>query len=106
MAAANLQEILEHIGNVDPAQVQGMDAVILFDLSGEEGGTWTVTLADGQVEVEEGETASPTMTLSMDARDFVAMSNGELNAVNAFMQGRIKVSGDMALAMQLQSLLT
>ena len=105
MAAANLQEILEHIGNVDPAQVQGMDAVILFDLSGEEGGTWTVTLADGQVEVEEGETASPTMTLSMDARDFVAMSNGELNAVNAFMQGKIKISGDMALAMQLQSLL-
>jgi len=106
MAAANLQEILEHIGNVDPAQVQGMDAIILFDLSGEEGGTWTVTLADGQVEVEEGETASPTMTLSMDARDFVAMSNGELNAVNAFMQGEIKISGDMALAMQLQSLLT
>jgi putative sterol carrier protein len=105
MAAANLREILEHIGNVDPAQVQGMDAVILFDLSGEEGGKWTVTLADGQVDVEEGATASPTMTLSMDARDFVAMSNGELNAINAFMQGKIKISGDMALAMRLQSLL-
>jgi putative sterol carrier protein len=34
------------------------------------------------------------------------MSNGELNAVAAFMQGRIKISGDMSLAMRLQSILT
>jgi len=46
------------------------------------------------------------MTLSMAAQDLVALSNGELNAVAAFMQGRIKVSGDMALAMRLQSILT
>ncbi len=105
MATAKLQEILEHMGDVDPAQIQGMDGVILFDLSGEEGGKWTVTLADGQVVLEEGETASPTMTLTMDARDFVALSNGELNAINAFMQGKIKISGDMALAMQLQNIL-
>ncbi|MBE9506994.1 MAG: SCP2 sterol-binding domain-containing protein, partial [Chloroflexi bacterium] len=37
--------------------------------------------------------------------DFVAIANGELNPISAFMQGKVKVSGDMALAMRLQSIL-
>jgi putative sterol carrier protein len=106
MAITSVQSVLDNISRVDKTKIEGINAVILFDLSGEEGGKWTATLADGEVKVEEGETASPSMTLSMDAQDLVAMSNGELNAVAAFMQGRIKVSGDMSLAMRLQSILT
>jgi putative sterol carrier protein len=106
MAITSVQNVLDNISRVDKAKIEGLNAVILFDLSGEEGGKWTATLAGGEVKVEEGETASPSMTLSMDAQDLVAMSNGELNAVAAFMQGRIKVSGDMSLAMRLQSILT
>ena len=106
MAITSVQNVLDNISRVDKTKIEGINAVILFDLSGEEGGKWTATLADGEVKVEEGETASPSMTLSMDAQDLVAMSNGELNAVAAFMQGRIKVSGDMSLAMRLQSILT
>jgi len=34
------------------------------------------------------------------------MANGELNAMAAFMQGKIKISGDMSLAMRLQSILS
>ena len=41
----------------------------------------------------------------VSAQDLIAMSNGELNAVSAFMQGKIKISGDMSLAMRLQSIL-
>lgn len=106
MAITSVQDVLDHIGSLDPAKIEGIDAVILFDLSGEGGGKWTATLADGKVKVEEGETASPSMTLSMAAQDLVAMAKGELNAVAAFMQGKIKVSGDMSLAMRLQTILT
>ena len=106
MAITSVQGVLDNISRVDKTKIEGLNAVILFDLSGEEGGKWTATLANGEVKVEEGETASPSMTLSMDAQDLVAMSNCELNAVAAFMQGRIKVSGDMSLAMRLQSILT
>jgi putative sterol carrier protein len=106
MAITSVQDVLDNISHVDKSKIEGIDAVILFDLSGEEGGKWTATVAGGEVKVEEGETASPSMTLSMKAQDLVALSNGELNAVAAFMQGRIKVSGDMALAMRLQSILS
>jgi putative sterol carrier protein len=106
MAATPVQEALENIRNADPARIGDIDAVILFDLSGDGGGQWTLKLASGSIELEEGETTSPSMTLSMDASDFVSMVNGELNAMAAFMQGKIKVSGDMSLAMKLQSMLS
>jgi alkyl sulfatase BDS1-like metallo-beta-lactamase superfamily hydrolase len=106
MAITNAKEALDGLLNADPAKVAGINAVILFDLSGEGGGKWTLKLADGEVGLEEGETDPPAMTLSMSAQDFVAMTNGELNAMAAFMQGKIRITGDMSLAMRLQNILT
>lgn len=106
MAVATVQEVFDRMSDLDPSKVQGLDAIIVFDLSGEGGGKWALTVKDGKVGVEKGGADSPSMTLSMDSQDFVAMSNGELNATSAFMQGKIKISGDMSLAMRLQSILT
>ena len=100
------QQVFDRMAELDPSKIQGINAVILFNLSGDGGGKWTLTLADGKAKVEDGETASPSMTLSMDSQDFVAMASGELNATAAFMQGKVKISGDMSLAMRLQSILT
>lgn len=44
-------------------------------------------------------------TISVDKDDFIALSNGDLNPMMAFMSGKIKVDGDMSVAMKLQSLL-
>lgn len=106
MTTIPVKEVLQRIAGIDPSRVEGLNAVALFDLSGEGGGKWTLKIADGEITIEEGETAPPNVTLSMAAADFVAMSKGELNPVSAFMQGKIKVSGDMGLAMRLQSILT
>jgi putative sterol carrier protein len=107
MAITTVQEVFDKIVNLDPAKIQGINSVILFDLSGEGGGKWTLTLTDtGGAKLEAGEAAPPSMTVSMDAQDFVALSNGELNAMSAFMQGKIRVTGDMSLAMRLQNILT
>jgi putative sterol carrier protein len=105
MAFESAQEILEGISEIEPEKIQGINGVMLFDTTGEGGGQWTLTLTDGGVTLEEGETATPDVTFSMAAQDFVAIANGELNAISAFMQGRVKVTGNMALAMRLQTLL-
>lgn len=106
MAFATTQEVFDNIANMAPDEVGDLNTVIVFDLSGEGGGKWTLKLEDGKAAVDEGETAAPAMTLLMSGPDFLAMSNGELNAMNAFMQGKIKVQGDMGLAMKLQTILS
>ena len=92
------------LGSADPQKLAGLDAVIVFELSGEGGGQWTATIADGQLAIADGAVDSPSMTLKMADTDFVALVNGELNAMAAFMQGKIKVEGDMSIAMRLQTL--
>jgi putative sterol carrier protein len=91
-------------GSTDVDKLKGMDATILFDVSGEEGGQWTVTIKDGQVAVEEGSAESASVTVEASAQDLKALVKGDLGPMAAFMQGRLKVKGDMSIAMQLQSL--
>ncbi len=82
-----------------------LNATVQFRLSGEGGGNWYVTVADGTLEVDEGELENPKAAIIMDANDFVAMSTGELNAMAAFMGGKIQVEGDLNTVMQMQSIL-
>jgi len=87
-----------------PEAAAGMNATLQLDLSGEGGGQWHLIVADKQLQLKDGLAANPNMTLKMSADDFVAMINGTANPMQMFMQGKVKVSGDMALAMKLQSL--
>ncbi|MBI3241333.1 MAG: SCP2 sterol-binding domain-containing protein [Chloroflexi bacterium] len=87
-----------------PENAAGVNAVLQFDISGEGGGQWNVTVADKQVKVAEGAAASPTMVLAIAAGDYLAMINGESNPMNLFMQGKIKLTGDMQMALKMQSM--
>ena len=44
-------------------------------------------------------------TIKVDWDDFTKISAGDMDATMAFMQGKLKVDGDMSVAMQLQSLM-
>jgi putative sterol carrier protein len=91
-------------GSASVEKLKGVNATILFDLSGEERGQWTVTIDDGRVDFKEGSPESPTLTVEAKTEDLKALVKGELNPMAAFMQGRLKVRGDMSTAMQLQKL--
>jgi len=87
-----------------PDQAGDMRAVIQFDLSGEGGGQWFATIADRALQVSTGQAPSPSLTLTTTANDYLAMINGELKPMAAFMQGRVRVRGDMPLLLKMQSL--
>lgn len=62
-----------------------------------------VIVIDGKKVDETDRPTDCTLTLSMD--DLEALRSGSLNPMNAMMTGRLKISGDMAIAMKLQGLL-
>ena len=100
-----LDSLTKKIEAADPAKMKGVSAVYQFDLSGDNGGVFHAVVDDGKATVVEGAHDSPNITISMTADDFDAMLDGKLNATSAFMAGKLKVKGDMSLAMKLQSLL-
>ena len=102
---ANIAEIFENMPNRFQAdKAKGVAMTVQFDLTGEGGGQWYGVIEDGNLAVEKGAADNPSATIRMDADDFQKMSSGELNAMMAFMSGKIKVEGDLNSVMKFQSL--
>jgi putative sterol carrier protein len=76
----------------------GFDRSVKFDL-----GADGVILIDGQKVSTEDGPADCTITISKD--DFEALTSGDLSPTMAYMQGKLKVAGDMTIAMQLSQVL-
>lgn len=107
--AEDVGAAVREIFNLMPAQLntdtaKGMNSVIQFNLTGDGGGEWNVAIADGACQVSEGAHGAPNMTMTMAASDYVDMITGKLNGQMAFMSGKLKIAGDMGLAMKMQSL--
>jgi putative sterol carrier protein len=83
---------------------KGLSVVYQFDLAGDGGGKWHVIIANEQCQVKEGVHASPNITISMSAQDYLDLVNGKLNGQVAFMTGKLRIAGDMGLALRMQSL--
>jgi putative sterol carrier protein len=88
----------------DAAKAGNLNAVVQFDLSGEGGGQWYVTIANGTCQVAQGTSASPTATIRMDAGDYADMMSGKLNPMTAFIQQKVRVEGDLNTVMKFQTL--
>ncbi len=84
-----------------PEKAAGLDAAIQFHFTGAEPGEWYAVIKDGKVEVAQGAHASPKMTLTADSSDYVKIFTGELDGMQAFMGGKLKLAGDLNLAMKL-----
>lgn len=89
----------------DPSKAANLNAIYAFDLSGDEGGQYHIVLKDGKGEAGAGAPENPNITISMKDSDFVDLAMGKLDGTMAFMSGKLKIKGDMGLAMKLQSVL-
>ena len=64
--------------------------------------SYYMSIGDNTASMQLGQADNPDVTITQDYATAVAMAKGELNAQNAFMTGKLKVSGNMAKLMQHQ----
>ncbi|XP_036034909.1 hydroxysteroid dehydrogenase-like protein 2 isoform X2 [Onychomys torridus] len=87
--------------------VRATQAVYQFELSGEDGGTWFLDLKNKGGKVGHGEPADRAdVVMSMTTDNFVKMFSGKLKPTMAFMSGKLKIKGNIALAIKLEKLMT
>ncbi len=88
---------------VDPSKAVGMTATFQFNITGDDGGEWFVRIADGNVDLGKGTAPDASITLTIAAPDWLDLVNGKTSGQTAFLLGKLKIQGDMSLAMKLPS---
>lgn len=105
MANETVQKFFDNLANnVDPSKLAGLNATYQFNITGD-GGNWYVEFNDGHPTVNEGTAPEPSITLTADAGDWAEIVTGQQDGQTAFLTGKLKIQGDMTLAMKLQSIL-
>ena len=108
---ANAQEIIEKdipaTLQEKPELAKDINSVIHFNITGDDGGTWTLDCTKQDNWVSKGAEGTPKMTITVSNEDFVKIRAKQLNAQMAAMQGKLKFKPmDMGLAMKLAKLLS
>ena len=105
MSAKSVKEFFRVLPEkLDAEAAEGLEAVYQFDLSGPEGGQYHLTVKNGVCSVQEGPYPDPHVTFSMSGEDCLAVLSGQLDGPSVFLSGRLRVSGDLSLAIQLKAL--
>jgi putative sterol carrier protein len=110
MAASSVRDVFEkHMAERlrdRPDVVAKVASVYQFDISGPGGGQWSVDCTAPGGAVRPGQENGARCTVSCSDADFLDIVNGRLDALKAFMCGKLRIQGDMGLAMMLHQILT
>jgi len=85
-----------------PDKAVGIDVTVQVNITGPNGGDWTVTIKNQQLKVEEGTHPSPTLKLEMAEADYMDLINGKLSGEKAFLTGKLQFHGNIGLALKLR----
>lgn len=85
-------------------KAKGVNVRYQFNLTGPNGGDWFVEVNDGRFKMGRGRINNPNVIFVASDKDWVALSNGQLNGTWAFLTGRLKIHGDHALAKKLDEI--
>ena len=101
-----LGQIFEHMAKeaFRPDRAGNQSAVVGWDITGPEGThSYQLKIADGACNAVSGSAEPARVTLGMALPDFLRFITGKLDGMQAFMTGKLKLSGDMMFAQSMQA---
>jgi len=104
-SAPVFSEIEKRIGE-EPDLIKKIAGIYQFDVVNEAKQTksWVVDVKNSPGSVRSGTIDNPDCTISISDEDFTALISGKKNGQQLFMQGKLKMKGNMGLAMKLDQL--
>lgn len=99
-----IEKQLQEEGEKLVKKIGGVFAFAVKDGPGGKQATWFVDVKNGKGAVTNEPGTKADCTISMSDGDLPALMTGKLNPQTAFFQGKLKITGNMGMAMKLQSL--
>jgi uncharacterized OB-fold protein/putative sterol carrier protein len=104
VTAAGIVATMKERFRPEVATEKNLNVKIGYDLPGDGGGQWTAIVKDGAVEIIEGLAEDINVCNAVKAKDYVDLMTGKLDPMVAMGAGRLRLTGDMELAMILPKL--
>lgn len=83
---------------------EGLNRTLQWNITDEDPGVWAFEISDGAGRLIPGGVDDPDTTFTTTSKTWVAIAEGRQDAMRAFMTGKLKVKGDMMLAMKVPKL--
>src|SRR5207302_7094434 len=83
-----------------PAEIRA-----IVELDADSGGRWTIRLDDGRMSVSKGPPEEPHARILTDPDTLAGIVRGSRSGIQAFLAGDLRVRGNLALAMRMDSML-
>lgn len=99
-----IEKKLQEEGELYVKKIGGIFAFKVKDGPGGKEASWVVDVKNGKGSVEYNSDKKADCTITMADSDLLALMTGKINPQTAFFQGKLKITGNMGLAMKLQSL--
>ena len=98
MTVAELFEAMQ--GRFNSAAAAGITKTLQWNITGDEAGVWAFQIDNGVGQLIPGGVEKADTTFTTSGKHWMAIAEGTLDSMKAFMSGKLKVSGDMMLAMK------
>ncbi|KFO58611.1 hypothetical protein N302_09181, partial [Corvus brachyrhynchos] len=99
-----IEKRLQEEGEQFVKKIGGIFAFKIKDGPGGKEATWVVDVKNGKGSVAVNSDKKADCTITMADTDLLALMTGKMNPQTAFFQGKLKISGNMGMAMKLQNL--